>query len=348
MRNKDGGIWRLTWELSKGAYLGSVVGHPKVCAVGKTFEKMEERLYELVNQKLQAGEWTADWNPPAPRPGKAGVCGRALGSHVSLGWNGRFVAVQDPGELFTSVCETCGRVTGKRTKSRLRMFIEDPADLCGDFGSMPDGTTVFSRELATAISKIAASSKQVEFRPVERLGKGRKEFVEPVIVGRGKLAQPVALRGEKNLGWMCVECGCRYFYHDWSTHPSTTFHRLGDLPKVAGAFWMANCYGRPEVCVPAAWWKENRRAKFVSGVTSSAIGVAGDAEIDPSPKLKPRTARDRPDMKRRWPAFVCSLRSTANLHWRPTHNIGLENASFARDDIETPYNHSMTSCPIIR
>lgn len=280
MRNHDGGIWRLAWEKTASGYRGHVVSHPAVAAEGPTFDEMADLLYDRVSSKLQAGEWTADWSPPPPA--KPGERGRVLESHVELAWEGRFVCLQDPRDLFESYCEACGMPTGPRTAAPIRMFIESPGNLCGDFGTAPGKLTIMSSELAELLRPMLG--KNAELRPVERLGRGRKSYVEAVV--SGPLPAPIALRGEKELGWKCPVCGHRYLYHDYRKHGETTFHRRSDLPVDDDAFWIQDDWRCPGLCVRTEWWKANRRSKVASGVVTSGIGVAEDADIDPDPTLR--------------------------------------------------------------
>lgn len=298
MPYSEGRIYRLKWDSKKGTFRGSVVGHPTLRAIGATFREMEERLCELVADTLQPGEWTAEWHPPAPS--EPGARGSVLDSHVALSAEGRFVALQDPREVFTSFCDTCGMADGERTHAPLRAFIENPAHLCADFDTLPGKLTIFSRELAEAILAIGPSS--VKFRPVQLLGRGKREFVEPVLRTARSLALPIALRGEpKELGWECPRCGFRFVAHFGSAHPTTTYHRRSDLPLTKPVFWMTDCFGSPEVCVPSGWWRAHRRKSFAKGVASDAVGVANDGDIDPSPKLHPWSAMGRKgSCRRKW------------------------------------------------
>jgi len=166
------------------------------------------------------------------------------------------------------------------------MFIESPGNLCCDFGSAPGHLVIASRELAEQLQKV--SHAEAEFRPVDRLGRGRKSYVEPV--PSGHLPRPVALKDEGEIGWKCPDCGHEYLYHDHRTHRTTSFYRRTEIPVHLGVFWLTGGLNRVDLCVSAQWWKQNRGKSWARGVVAHPIGIADDSDIDPRPKLRSREA----------------------------------------------------------
>ena len=297
-RNSDGGIWRMTWKPTPAGFEGWVVGHPSVRAQAPTFAAMSELLIDRINNDLQAGEWTADWSPPAPAAPTSR--GQVLDSHITLSWEGRFLTFGDPREFFESWCERCAKPTGPRTRAPLRVAIEDPANLCADFDTAPGKLTIFSEKLAAAIKPLAGD--QLTFRPVEMVGRSRTKYLEPIAAQPATLPRPVAMQADRELGWECPDCGFRYLYHDWQSFAATTFYRRTDLPHHRDCFILTSSFGSIDICTTAEWWKLNRRKPFARGVVGREIGVLEESQIDPSPRRRPhdRSPREHKPWRELW------------------------------------------------
>jgi hypothetical protein len=283
-------IYRFAWKPTPDGFEGWVVGHPAVRATAPTFSALEEVMGTRVRESLSPAEWTFDWSPVPPKqPGKIGSI---LDTHVHLGADGTFFCFQDPKELFDMWCDSCGMQTSPRTKAPLRVIIDWPGNSCSDSNTAPGQLQIISVELAKALEPIVG--KHVKFRPVERLGRGRKSFVEPIVPRWADLPTPVAAHCDNELGWLCESCGHKFSFHDFQydhdAYIATTFHRRTDLPLKRKFLPMRNSSGSVDLCVPAPWWSANRRKPIAAGVVGIEIGVLKSREINSTPRLRAHEA----------------------------------------------------------
>lgn len=289
MRSSDGGIWRLRWWQEGEWYFGEVVGHPRVCAKGATFETMATVLADEVGDKLQAGEWTADWDPPPPPNEDDDVVGHSLRTHVLLQGEGRFVAMMAPGDVYASFCKACGTPTGPRTDKPLQVWIESTANLCFDFGSAPGDISIYSIELADLLINAPGASDVIDFRPCKRLGRGRKQFCEVVLRSGNGLPRPQPMKTRRDYSSTCHVCGHAYNYAPVTGNQPTHYYLKSDLPSTDGLFCLSPRAGAIDVCVPIGWWRAHKNLLACRGVASTGIGVADEGKIDRGGKRRPVT-----------------------------------------------------------
>jgi hypothetical protein len=152
--------------------------------------------------------------------------------------------------------------------------------------------TIYTEKLAAALNALAPN--QFDFRPVEMVGRSRTKYLEPLPKRIASLPRPIAMRCDESLGWKCPACGFTNLYHDWQTFAATSFYRRSEIPS-RDCFTLINSFGSIDICVTADWWKSHRRKPYTRAVVAREIGILDDAQIDPTPRLRPHSRGQRED-----------------------------------------------------
>lgn len=283
MINRDGGQWRLTWERTpEGRFRAWVVSRPDIFITGDVGQEMDEvaqALYDVIDERLHAGEWTADWTPPLP--GRAEDRATVSQEYVTLVADGSCCYMTDPDLLFEGgICRGCGHPLGKRTGAPLDIYVETLGGLllCCK-GGPPFGVLIARKETVEAIGTDRLAGADV--RPVRRIGRGRARFVE-IVPPRG--IPPVGLRNEEMFGVRCKLCGRASFSHRYKQAEYRDLFRASQIPNGSMSFWIAS--PGSSLCVRQDWWHAVRDSPPFRGVVSWPLWSVTDADADGSPVLR--------------------------------------------------------------
>ena len=274
--NRDGGVWRLAWAKSGTGYCAWVVGQPDVAAEGATWEETEASIVRAVDERLHAGEWTADWDPPRPIP--AGAAYTTHPDFVVLLPDGRFDVVGDPREYYTGgVCPACSAHRGDRTNAPLRVQVEILGGIMFTTydAAISNANHLFRRSTIEALGAERLGGAKV--RGVERVGRGRAEVIE--VIPPAAAAESVAVQGVMIDGRRCPECLTPYFSNTPRAGMYINVYPRHRIPADVAAFWVGQ-HGTRSLCVRSAWWGENRGASAFRGVIADGLHVADEEYID--------------------------------------------------------------------
>jgi hypothetical protein len=281
IRNYDGGVWRLAWDKTpEEKFRGWVVGHPRVVAICDDWSAMEAALIELISETLQAGEWTADWDPPPPSPDPERVL--IDQEFITIVGEGRYWMFTDPALLFgRGICPRCGTGLGSRTELELSAYVEIPAGVmfCGFNCGGPCGIDLYRAETVELLGEERLCGALI--RPIHRLGRGRVKYVE-LVASEGPTY--VGIAGEPMEGWRCPDCGSTHFSHRYEQAAYRTLIRASDVPRGVPAFWFRHPH--PTLCVQSRWWRTVRHEPAFRGVISRPLWVLPDQFADPQPPLR--------------------------------------------------------------
>lgn len=279
--NHDGGVRRLTWAKTASGYRAWVAAHPDVAAEASTWDETADLIVRAVDEHLQAGEWTADWDPPPPA--QAGQPYSVHPDYVVLVPDGVFEILGEPREYFAGdPCPGCRRPRGQRSDAPFRVRVERLAGIMFTWSThkIVSPHDLYRRSTLDELGaeRLAGATP----RPVVRDGRSKVELLE--VVPPTQAIDPIAVRGMNINGGLCQGCGAPYFSHDLGEGRYITVYPRERVPAGAPAFWVSD-HGHTRLCVPAAWWREHRGSPAFRGVISRGLYVAEADAIDTSPVL---------------------------------------------------------------
>lgn len=276
--NRDGGIWRVRWKQSDGRFSGHVIGHADIKFEASSWPELADAATDAIDTRLQAGEYTIDWTPQPPLEGKGW---RVHPGFVSLfGNDGVYLPANDFDEIYTSGrCPRCHCVGYPRTDATMRVEIESAASICQGRNlwserASPNYTPILTEAFAASIEE--ACPGMTQWRPTERIGRGRIKFVEPFP------ANPIPAVGvttRETGGWRC-ECGTRHFGQNDFEYTVGECIPASAVPVDTSAFWIHHSIGKLELCVSTDLWEHILETKAVRGVTTGVVPVVEDQYID--------------------------------------------------------------------
>ncbi len=272
MINRDGGVWRLSWERTQAGFRAWVSEHPHIAVEGERWIDVEEALIDAVDKKLHAGEWAPDWEPPPP---EFATFYRRSDSHLALIGNDWWCCRQSPDELYCDGrCTGCHRGLGERTATPIEAGIEGPAHICipitrPDRFALQGLPDLWSEELVDAL--LPAERATADWRPAQRIGRGRRQYLEPV---PHAVIRPVGVNTEAPLsGYRCAVCGHMQFSYEVGPCVYEEFYHLQPGQISAPAFWIEN--NSPSLCIRTDRWKELRASRKWRGVITDSLNLVG-------------------------------------------------------------------------
>ncbi len=277
-KGDDSDVWRLSWEKTpSGTYAAWVVAKPRVRVEAITPEELEPLLHKQIERKLQVGEYMVDWAPPLPTsPGEPFW---RSDYWVQLHGQIMYYYFGDPKRYWTKgYCSRCGNARGARSARPLDVYIEQGGTMafCGNSAGPRWGLLIRSdtaKLLGTTVLPRSA------IRKVNRLGRGTIEFLEvcpPEPIPWANLKSRVA---EGLFPRRCSDCGMRQC-SAFEVYPARA------VPEFGSHLWVEGAFG-PDLCVPADWWRRNRRKPEFAGVTSEPFLICDQHEVSTSTRHKP-------------------------------------------------------------
>lgn len=279
MINRDGGVWRLSWEITPGGYRAWVIEKPRISVEATTWEEVERAIVDAVDCNLQAGEWAADWEPPPPA---FADFYRRCKTHIMLVGNAWWNCWQEAEALYRDGrCPGCHTGMGGRTDALIQAKIQEPAHIC--IGSTrPERFAInpvpnlWSEELVEALTPEERAT--AEWRPAERSGKGRRRYLEPL---PRTVVSSVGIKTDLPVhGYRCTTCSRCYFHYETGRGVFESFFCLApemlDLPT----FWVSHG-GAPSMCIRTERWKSLRTVRKWRGVFTNALNLVDASVLDP-------------------------------------------------------------------
>lgn len=280
-RNRDGGQWRLRWEAREGGFRAWVETHPEVEVFGTSWKDTQQALYDAVDERLHAGEWTADWFPPPPVDERYPYAVHP--DYVMLVPDGTYSLEGGATDYYTDgCCEKCRRVRGRRTDRALSVRVETLAGIMFIF-ALGKGLRRVSYLFRAETVELLGSERLAgaEIRDVVRLDRGRSKVFEVFAL---PTISTVAVKGMKLFGGRCRVCNALAFSHHLGGSDYVTIFRRDDIPSGVESFWVTD-HGS-ELCVRRSWWSEVRGHKVFRGVISRPVHVVEQAYIDENPSFE--------------------------------------------------------------
>lgn len=282
-RNRDGGQWRLCWEPKDGGFRAWVESYPEVEVFAQSWKDAQQALYNAVDEKLHAGEWTADWFPPPPVDERYPYAVHP--DYVMLVPNGTYALEGGATDYYSDgCCEKCRRVKGRRTDRALSVRVETLAGIMFIFGmrtGLRDVSYLYRAETIELLGGERLAGAQV--RDVVRLDLGRSTLFEVLAFSD---ISPVAVKGMKLFGGKCKVCDSLVFSHHLGGGDYVTIFRRDDIPSGVASFWVTDHDSR--LCVRRDWWGQVRGHKAFRGVISNPVYVVEQAYVDENPQFPAR------------------------------------------------------------
>jgi hypothetical protein len=274
MKNKDGGIWLLSWSQDPdGRFHAWVKDHPKIATSGLKWDVVADQLYDLISNRLQAGEWTADWT--SPPPGRSGLPYRFHPDFVVLLPEGRHFTMDERSKIYAQgCCNACAKPVGTRTQEKVHVICEDSSGLSFD---MYNGPRIMRRDTAKLLGDELLAGAAL--REVVRVDRGRVLYVEPLVTN---CLQIVAIKDATlSHASRCGECKQGSIRNGEANDASFHAVAASSVPEGRASFWIDQA--NPKLVVRREWWLAHRSRREFSGVISHPLMVIDDEWVQPAP-----------------------------------------------------------------
>lgn len=288
----------MKWSESNGLYQGHVIGHPKVRFQATSWLDLCESAAEAIDTHLQAGEYEIDWTPTPPLQGRGW---RVHPDFVSLyGVDGVYLPTNDYSELYENGrCDHCHSLGYPRTSTPMDIEIESLGSICSGRNlwsprAAMNHVPLLRKEFAEHISNHLP--KDTQWRPTNRVGRGRVQFLEPIPANP---VHTVGVTTREAGGWRCPDCGNTHFGQNDFGYTVGECIPESSIPLDARAFWIRRSLGMLELCVHTTVWEALNESKSVSGVTSGTVAIVEDQYIDHDIEKRLRVYRKNEPMAKK-------------------------------------------------
>lgn len=267
----EGQVYVASWKKKGRRFEVWVESRPELRAEAATFAEASAALHEQVMKAFDDGEALLEYRPPAPDdPGLRRFLDPPL---VWVVGNTRAL-VTNPAELFSGgICPRCRQPHGDRTAAPAILDDIEPG-YDGGF-AYPGRLIFFSGEFLALLTEDERG--RMEWRPVQRAGRGRKSFLEmiaapaaPLVAVRGLDFPPVEA---------CHACGQRpaprYFGPDLTLHE---FVCREDLPRPLPTCFTMGAGHDCSLVMPRARWQQLVGRPGTRGLVTNDVGVAGEPD----------------------------------------------------------------------
>jgi hypothetical protein len=291
------------WSKSDDGFVFWLDAKPHVRASGATYDEAMEAFLDKIVKHGGAYHAVTEFVPPLPH----GDFDRRYSNPeiYSLCGDDRFETGEPRGTWFepedertkreawyddffsTPCCSECRSPLAPRSGLPLTLsYVKGSYD--GGFVSFSRATLyVFSEKFLALLSE--EERQRLEFRPVIRSKKGRKQFFELI----GPSGPPeVAVRGLELGGWRCEVCDTRCFGY-WSKDSVIhDFVARSDLPNPLREVFTIGVQPNVHLCVTAERWAKMVGQPGTRGIVSQLIGVVPDEEVVRTPELTTRREQE--------------------------------------------------------
>jgi hypothetical protein len=275
------------WSETSDGFELLIISRPRIRGYGRNFAEAEQSLLGAILDEGGAIQAVLEFDPPLPQseverkytnPELYTICG-----------DERFETDDERinreswyDEFFTSpCCRECRVPQGHRNDRQLNFtYIRNNYDggIVNFAGAL---MYIFSEQFLKLLSR--DEKQHMEFRPVNRTGKARKQYFELA----GPSGPPmVAVAGFNMSGWVCETCGFKQFGY-WAEGVSVRdFIADSDLPSPHPEVFTVGVAPNVSLCVTTNRWATMVGKTGTRGFTSQPLGVVADREVIRDPELK--------------------------------------------------------------